>query len=477
VLFTSPVFLFGYLPLVLAGFFVLPRRARHAFLFFASLLFYAWTERRYVLVLIASIVLNTGLALLVERTGDRSKRRAWLVTAVVLNIGTLAYFKYFNFLLENVAWISRSLGWDTPTSAPIHLPIAISFITFEALSYVIDVYRGHTKARRNPIHVGLYVSVFPHLIAGPILRFDDIAPSLDDPRTSAERFALGARTFTIGLAKKALLANTLAKTADTLFAAPDTLTAGAAWLGIVCYALEIYFDFSGYSDMAIGLGRMFGFELPKNFDLPYSARSIKDFWRRWHISLSTWFRDYLYIPLGGNRGGDLASYRNLLIVFFLCGLWHGASWTFVIWGLYHGAFLVFERLRFGALIERLWRPLQHVYAMVVVLVGWVFFRAENLPQAWSFLSAMAGMGSADASLFFAAQVNRELLLALGIGVPVACLPLTDWFQHSVHTRVPERGLARGSYAVLSAGLHSAILVACFIALAAATNHPFIYFRF
>jgi len=475
--FSSPVFLFCYLPIALIGFFLVPVRARTPLLFAMSLLFYAWGEGHYVWLLLLSIALNWLLALALERIEAPRSRRMFLAGAVALNIGALVYFKYANFLVANFAPLAVYVGLQAPTVAAIHLPIGISFVTFEALAYVVDVYRRHTGARKNPIHVGFYMSFFPHLIAGPIMRFDDVADRLAAPRTTAPYFESGVRRFTVGLAKKVLLANTMGRVADDAFhLVADSLGCTTAWLGIVAYALQIYFDFSGYTDMAIGLGRMCGFELPRNFDLPYSAASIRDFWRRWHISLSRWFRDYLYIPLGGNRGSALKTYRNLVLVFFCCGLWHGASWTFVIWGLYHGVFLVLERLRFGRWLSALWSPLQHAYALLVVLIGWVFFRAESFSQALAFLGAMSGFGTGSALSSVAEHLDREELLALIIGLPIATLPVVRWLEQAAGRISALPGATLVLNLTRTAVLLGALLV-CGAYLAAGTYNPFIYFRF
>ena len=334
--FTSPTFLFLFLPLALAGFFVLPRTLRTAFLVAASSIFYVWGEKEIVLLLAVSVLLNWALALGLERlTGERSRQSA-VGAAVALNIGALAYFKYTNFAVANVNAAIVAIGAAPLVVAPVHLPIGVSFVTFEALAYVIDVHRREIRAARNPLHVALYVSFFPHLVAGPILRFRNVAAAVARPHPTLAQFDAGVSRFILGLAKKMLIANPCGLVADQIFGIPGgDCPAGTAWLGVVAYALQLYFDFSGYSDMAIGMGRMFGFELPENFRLPYAAQSVRDFWRRWHISLSTWFRDYLFIPLGGSRHGAARTHANLLAVFLLCGLWHGASWTFVVWGLYH----------------------------------------------------------------------------------------------------------------------------------------------
>src|SRR5688572_25388747 len=314
--------------------------------------------------MLASIAFNYGMAIVVAR--ERSK--AWLAAAVAINLTVLAIFKYTNFLTDNVNVLLTTLTVRRLAVPEVLLPIGISFYTFHAISYVVDVYRGHATAQKSPVHAALYLLLFPQLIAGPIIRYREIADQLARRRVSMDDMAAGIQRFVIGLGKKMVVANVVAVPVDRIFAMPaDQLTAAHAWLAMACYAIQIYFDFSGYSDMAIGLARMFGFRFPENFRYPYSARSIQDFWRRWHISLSAWFRDYVYVPLGGNRGTPGRTYLNLVTVFFLCGLWHGANWTFVVWGLYHGLFLVLERRGGAAWLAARPAAFGHVYAVLVVL--------------------------------------------------------------------------------------------------------------
>ncbi len=469
--FTSPTFLFLFLPVVLAGFFLTPPRLRTTLLVAASWVFYAWGEKQLVVLLALSTVINWALAMMLDRADEPRDRRVLLLIAVVVNIGALLYFKYTNFLLLNVNTLLERAGLASIAHVPVHLPIGISFVTFEALSYIIDVYRKQTPADRNPVHVAFYLSFFPHLIAGPILRFADIAAPLPKPTVTLADLDLGVSRFINGLGKKMLLANPLGYVADQVFALPFAdLGAPTAWLGIVCYALQIYFDFSGYSDMAIGLGHMFGFTLPENFRLPYTAESIRDFWRRWHMSLSSWFRDYLFVPLGGNRGGQAKTYRNLLVVFLLCGFWHGASWTFIVWGLFHGTFLVFERTRFGMAIDAGPAIVRRLYALGVVLVGWVFFRAETLPAAIGYLLAMSGIGSAGTTavrpIYY---LTIEVQLALIIGIILALRP----FQSQVSRLAPSAAAFRAPQAIVQL----AVLALALLYVAAGTYNPFIYFRF
>jgi alginate O-acetyltransferase complex protein AlgI len=354
-------------------------------------------------------MMNFHLGLWVDGSGDPCKRKSAVALAVAFNIGLLAFFKYANFAVHS---LNTVLGYAylQPVSFPhIALPIGISFFTFHALSYVIDIYRRKSRAAKNPCDTALYIFLFPQLIAGPILRWSDIAPQLVQRALTREGFAEGVKRFVMGFAKKMIVANVVAAPADKIFALPaNELTLPLAWFGAICYTLQIYFDFSGYSDMAIGLGKMFGFKFLENFNYPYISLSIREFWRRWHMSLSGWFRDYLYIPMGGNHVSTGRNYFNLLTVFFLCGLWHGASWTFVIWGLYHGIFLVAERTRFGKIMDSLWRPLRHGYTLLAVICGWVIFRADTFSQAADFFKFMSGLGHATRAAQPMARYSRKL---------------------------------------------------------------------
>ena len=344
--FSSTIFLFFFLPLTLLAYFVVGPRGRNLILLAASLLFYAWGETVYLLVMLFSIAANYLFGLLIDRARERGSRGGTaFALAVATNLGLLGFFKYANFFVDNLNQVLPVLGLAPMDIGRVHLPIGISFFTFQALSYIIDLYRNETAVQRSLLNFALYKALFPQLIAGPIVRYRDVAREIEQRTVSLDDFASGVQRFIIGLGKKVLIANVMGRAADTIFATPaETLPATLAWTGSIAFMLQIYFDFSGYSDMAIGLGRMFGFHFLENFNYPYIARSVREFWRRWHISLSTWFRDYLYIPLGGNRHGPVRTGANLLLVFLLCGLWHGASWTFLIWGVYHGIFLVLERV-------------------------------------------------------------------------------------------------------------------------------------
>lgn len=481
--FSSPTFLFLFLPIVLALYYVAPMRVRNGLLLAASLYFYAWGDIGFVPVMLASIGMNYGFGRWLERHPNGWTARTILTCAVVGNLALLGYCKYMGFALEN---LNLLLAWcDLPTLEyrPVRLPLGISFFTFQAMSYVIDVYRRESPAQRNPLHLALYIAMFPQLIAGPIVRYGDIAAQIVQRTVTRAGFVDGIRRFIFGLGKKALIANTVAIAADAIFLeSPDKLTMPVAWLGIFCYSLQIYYDFSGYSDMAIGLGQMFGFRFAENFRYPYVATSITDFWRRWHISLSTWYRDYLYIPLGGNRVAPWRVYLNLLTVFLLCGLWHGASWNFVIWGMLHGALLMGERL------ARHWdRPLppvllRHAWVLLMVMVGWVFFRAETLPQALGYLAVMAGRGTGSGlETHLGMYLTNGLVLAMLVGV-IAATPVLPAINRLLDRLAdsPRRAASawlEGVQAMCGACGPALVLFASVVVLSAETYNPFIYFRF
>jgi alginate O-acetyltransferase complex protein AlgI len=483
VLFTEPTFLFLFLPILLALYFATFSREHGRYgnwlLLIASIIFYANGGGAFTWLMLASIAFNYWMAIAVDRGRASGRAKAILAAAVAVDLIVLGVFKYANFFADNVNTIFLALGVHPVVMPRVLLPIGISFFTFHAISYVVDVYRRDATAQKSPVHAALYLLLFPQLIAGPIIRYRDLADQLATRIVTLDDFAYGVRRFVIGLAKKVLIANVVAGPADKMFALPfDQLSAAHAWLGIVCYTLQIYFDFSGYSDMAIGLGRMFGFTFPENFRWPYIAGSVQEFWRRWHISLSTWFRDYLYVPLGGNRVSPARTYGNLVTVFFLCGLWHGASWNFVIWGLFHGLFLAIERVVSrrpgssgrGEPGPRLFRSgLLHVYTLLVVMIGWVFFRADTLPGALAFLKAMAGLSPAMPTPFSVQwYLTPELWLALSAGV-VGSMP---WVPAIAREREPSWTLGLVSTAALVALLGASVMQ-----MAARTYNPFIYFRF
>ncbi len=462
--FSSLAFLIFFLPAVLLLHAAVPRRLRDLVLLCASLVFYAVGEGWYTTVMLGAIVSGWGFAHLIERSPAGRARAVTTGCAVGALLAVLIVFKYANFLVANLAALGLPVHLD-----PIHLPIGISFFVFQAISYVVDVGRGEVAAEPSVLRFGVYKSFFPQLIAGPIVRWKDIAPQFATRDPGIDDLAAGLRRFTLGLARKVLIADSAATVADAIFALPaGQLTTAAAWLGAAAYGVQIYHDFAGYSDMAIGLARMFGFRFKENFDRPYAATSIRGFWRGWHISLSTWFRDYLYIPLGGSRAGPWRTVGNLVMVFLLCGLWHGAAWTFVLWGLFHGVFLAVEHA-IAARTPRLPAILGHAYCLVVVLTGWVLFRAEDISQAGRILAAMVGAGGGPAPWWRLVDGHGWLMLA--IGAICATAPLPTW-STALRTRLGEAVWGwLGSIAVL------AILVLSISALVTTASSPFIYFRF
>ena len=470
--FSSLAFLHLFLPSVLAAYFVAPHRARNALLLLASITFYASGEGWYTAIMLLSIVGNYGFGVAIEAKRDR---RGVLALAVAFNLALLITFKYLNFIIGTVQGLVPAEISVAIALAPVHLPIGISFFTFQGISYVVDVARGEIRAQRSLIAYGMYKAFFPQLIAGPIVRYRDVADAMGRREIALADVAAGIERFVIGLAKKVLIANTLAGPADLAFSTPaSSLGAGFAWYGAVCYALQIYFDFSGYSDMAIGLGRMFGFRFPENFVHPYAARSVREFWRRWHISLSSWFRDYLYIPLGGGRAGPGRTARNLLIVFVLCGLWHGASWTFLVWGLWHGTFLAAEHFGLSRPLDRLPGAMQRLYLALVVVLGWVWFRADDLDAAMRMFAAMFALVEPESGSPWWQGFSSEIALALAAGAVGASGVCTALMQKC--TDALPAGMVRPWLAVKLAVLIG-LLVLCSVMITASTLNPFIYFRF
>jgi alginate O-acetyltransferase complex protein AlgI len=483
-LFGSPVFQFVFLPLVLALHLILPRPLRNGMLLGASLVFYAWGEPLFVLVMLVSLAMNWLFGLAIDRQRQRKSDggRSIVAAAVFFNLALLGVFKYANFVWDNVAAALTGLGTGIALEPlePIPLPIGISFFTFQALSYVVDVYRRDGPVQRNPLDFALYVAMFPQLIAGPIVRYRDIARQLAERVVTRAGFAYGVRRFVLGLGKKLLLADVAGAAADGVFALPPgELTAATAWLGTVCFTLQIYFDFSGYSDMAIGLGRMFGFRFVENFDYPYISRSLTEFWRRWNISLTNWFRDYLYFPLGGSRGGPGRTTLNLVTVFVLCGLWHGASWTFIVWGVYHGLFLMLERRGLKSALERAPAVVGHAYVLVVIFGAMTLFRCETLAGAGQHALALAGLG-AGTGLYPLGQFVDPLLvtvLVVGAVFSTPVLPAAArWRERLVEDTTRARALDGWLEVGATIGV-VAVLFACSLQVSAGTYSPFLYFRF
>lgn len=495
--FSSPIFLFCFLPLFLALYalvfaptrFLAAGRTRRAgytasngFILLSSLLFYFWGENWLILVMLASMTIDYISGQVIGRSERPPVRRLFLVVSIVANLSLLGFFKYANFGIETITGLAGLVGLGQgPVREALHvsLPLGISFYTFQSMSYTIDVYRRQVQPTRNFLDFACYVTMFPQLVAGPIVRYRDVAAELRHRVVTAGDFSYGCIRFTQGLAKKVLIANTIAVPTDRIFALPEgEVTTAVAWLGVLGYSLQIYFDFSGYSDMAIGLGRMLGFRFPENFNYPYVSGSIQEFWRRWHISLSTWFRDYLYIPLGGGRVSRARVYFNLVTVFFLCGLWHGASFGFILFGLLHGLFLVLERMGLAARLARWPMLLRLVYVHLAVDLGWLFFRATSLGQAAVFLKAMVGLAPHSGGLPAGGLITSEVALAflLGSAFSLPLLPLL--------LRGRDRILARWSGwlpALVWGGLRNVVLAAVLLlavmSLAGGSYNPFIYFRF
>jgi alginate O-acetyltransferase complex protein AlgI len=461
--FSSPVFLFLFLPIVYLLHLLLPAKARNALLLLASLFFYSWGEPVFVLLMILSAVVNYFLALKLDKIP--------LSITVIFNIGLLVIFKYTDFL---IGACNQIFALSIPLPG-IPLPIGISFFTFQAMSYVIDVKRGHAQVQRRLDHLMLYIAFFPQLIAGPIVKYHDIADQITNRQITKSDTAAGIRRFIAGLAKKLLIANYTGQIADQIFALNGhDLTMPAAWLGAIAYTLQIYFDFSGYSDMAIGLGRIFGFKFKENFTHPFAADSIQNFWRRWHISLSTWFKEYLYIPLGGNRLGKWRTGINRVVVFFFTGLWHGASWTFVVWGLIHGFFLLLES--YGIIrTDKMWKPLRHIYTLLIVILSFVLFRADNFNQALDFLGSMfldptAQSEAASRLLMHYNTAATYFILPVAL---ITSLPLV----RTIRDRISDKPKLTRLFESTGYLCSLLLLAICVLALSAATYNPFIYFRF
>jgi len=496
--FSSPIFLFGYLPLFLLLYAVVFAPTRwlaegptrrfffglsNGLILASSLLFYFWGESWLILVMLASTTIDYISGQVIGRSQRPGLRRVFLTVSILANLSILAFFKYANFGVEAFTGLAGLLGLG---QGPVHdllqvsLPLGISFYTFQSMSYTIDVYRGHVQPTRSFLDFSCYVTMFPQLVAGPIVRYRDVAQQLRHRVVTANEFSYGCVRFTQGLAKKVLISNAVAVPTDRIFAlSADELGMSLAWLGVIGYGVQIYFDFSGYSDMAIGLGRMLGFRFPENFNYPYISGSIQEFWRRWHISLSTWFRDYLYYPLGGDRVGNLRVYFNLVTVFFLCGLWHGADYGYVLFGLYHGLFLVLERMGLAARLRRLPLLMQLAYTHLVLNLGWVIFRSSGPGQMGEYFQAIAGLGEAGADapgLNDVFTTEAWLALVLGAAFSLPLLPLLLRFKNGLLARQP--GVGWGLfYGGLKNFVLLVVLVMSAMTLASGSYNPFIYFRF
>lgn len=465
--FSSSVFLFVFLPIVLIIYSVIPTKLQNFWLLFSSLFFYLWGGTQFFPIIIFSILINYLGGMCLASIHKESHRKAVLATFVGMNLLNLGYWKYTNFLMDIIRQITNfDIGIET-----IILPIGISFYTFQGISYIIDVYRRDVEVQRKPIYVALYICLFPQLIAGPIVRYSDIADDISNRKRTLDNYEQGIIRFIVGLGKKAIVANSMGAIAEPIFQAPpDENTVAIAWIGAIAYSLQIYFDFSGYSDMAIGIGRIFGFSFPENFNYPYISKSITEFWRRWHISLSGWFRDYVYIPLGGNRKGNV--YINLFIVFLLTGIWHGANWTFIIWGIYYGIFIVAERWAKKYIKIHIPGVISHVYTLLIVVIGWVIFNATSLKHAWQYILSMFGMLPLGKVRYTHEwYLNRYNIFLFLIAI-IVMLPLGKNVWKSMKEWLPELAWKMLCYA--GTGM---LLVISMIYVMTSTYNPFIYFQF
>lgn len=469
-IFSSIFFLFVFLPVTLLVYYIAPKQFRNFILLIFSLVFYAWGEPIYVILMLFSIAINFIGGLEIENYVEQNlMRQAKIacISTVVINLALLGFYKYYGFLIEN---LNAVLPFDIPYKQ-LALPIGISFYTFQAMSYVIDVYRGKVAAQHSFIIFGAYVSMFPQLIAGPIVRYSDVEKQLKSRIFSIEKFGNGTAWFIQGLAKKVLLANAMGSVYESIAAmGTSEMSVVTAWIGCFAYTMQIYFDFGGYSDMAIGLGKMLGFDFIKNFDYPYIARSITDFWSRWHISLSSWFKEYVYIPLGGNRVSTLKRIRNIMIVWALTGLWHGAAWNFIAWGIYYGILLLIEKYVLGNILEKLPKFLQHIYTMVIVMIGWMLFAAPTLGAAVSYIGTMFFVGGnpfVNVTSFY--YIKSTLIL--GILAILSCTPIVyKCFSRLLNTRERYKQ-------IIAIGIYIVLFLICVAYLVNATYNPFLYFRF
>ena len=464
--FSSTIFLCVYLPLVLLGYYICPKKGRNLFLLIASLVFYAWGEPKYVFLMIFSILVNYIFGRLMDKHRENKKRlKLMLVLSVVIDLGLLSVFKYTDFIITNVNAIFGA-NFDLLNIA---LPIGISFYTFQAMSYTIDVYRNDVRVQKNLIDFGMYITMFPQLIAGPIVRYADVQDQLAERSVTTADFSEGIMRFVVGLGKKVLLANQMGAVWSEIYALGGDVSALMAWTGAIAYTFQIYFDFSGYSDMAIGLGRMFGFKFPENFRYPYQSVSITDFWRRWHITLSTWFKEYLYIPLGGNRYGLARQALNLLIVWSLTGFWHGAGWNFVMWGLYYFVILFIEKLFLLKALDKLPKLFRHVYALLLIVIGWVIFASDDVSVLLPYLGSMFGANGAIGGMDVYTLLTKAALLV------ICCIASTE---------LPKKLFLSAAGAMnekaaftLKSVLMIALLALSMILLIGDSYNPFLYFRF
>lgn len=464
--FSSTIFLCVYLPLVLLGYYICPKKGKNLFLLIVSLIFYAWGEPKYVFLMIFSILVNYVFGLLMDKHRENKKRlKLMLVISVIIDLGLLSVFKYTDFIITNINSVFGA-GFDLLNIA---LPIGISFYTFQAMSYTIDVYRDNVRVQRNLIDFGMYITMFPQLIAGPIVRYSDVQDQLAERNVTTADFSEGIMRFVVGLGKKVLLANQMGAVWTQIYALGGDISALMAWTGAAAYTFQIYFDFSGYSDMAIGLGRMFGFKFPENFRYPYESVSITDFWRRWHITLSTWFKEYLYIPLGGNRRGLARQALNLLIVWTLTGFWHGAGWNFVMWGLYYFAILFIEKLFLLKALDKLPRLFRHAYALLLIVIGWVIFASDDVSVMLPYLGSMFGANGALGGMDVYTLLTRAALMV------ICCVASTELPRRLFVTAAGK--MNEKAAFTLKSVLTLTLLALSVVFLIGDSYNPFLYFRF
>lgn len=466
--FSSLTFLFVFLPVTILIYYIAPKKIRNLILLIMSLVFYAWGEPVYILIMLFSTIFDYTNGLLIEKYRNRKKiAKGVFLNSIIINLGILGFFKYYKFIIFNINSIT---GLNLPIF-DIPLPVGISFYTFQTMSYVIDVYLGKVKVQKSIISFGTYITMFPQLIAGPIVKYGDIADQLDKRKESVCLFGEGVEIFIMGLGKKVLLANNIGMLWSAVKGTPvQELTVLSAWLGIIAFTFQIYFDFSGYSDMAIGLGKMFGFSIMKNFNYPYTSRSVTEFWRRWHISLGQWFREYVYIPMGGNRKGRLYQYRNLIVVWLLTGFWHGANWNFMLWGVYYGLFLILEKMFLLKWLDNKPDFIGHIYTLLIVVIGWVLFEFEGLSQCFGFIKVMFGMGGQgvyNGQAIYYLYTNAIIFILLIICSTPAALKFIQWVKANF------RVLGNTVVPIL-------YLIIIFLSTAYLVNesyNPFLYFRF
>jgi alginate O-acetyltransferase complex protein AlgI len=492
----SLLFLYLFLPVTLFFVYIASGKLKNIFLLLAGFIFYAWGGVSYLAVLVLSTLLNYLIGLAMDKAGKDRTRKLWLVAGILANILPLLLFKYTGFFKDNLNILISHFGMNPITIRTFVLPLGISFYSFKAITYLVSVHRRETEVQRNYVDLALFISFFPAVMAGPIDRYRNFLPQLHDRRPTTEQFASGIRRFAIGLGKKVLIANSLAVISDELFNGPVwNLSTPLAWLGVICYALQIYYDFSGYTDMAIGVGRMFGFELMENFNFPYISKSIKEFWQRWHISLSTWLRDYLFLPLAYSTSRKLKKERYFSIrvdqiiymvatsiTFLVCGFWHGAAWNFIAWGLIHGFLLILEQLGLNRLLKKLYKPLRNLYAIFFLLISWVFFRTTTLSEAFHYLGVLFGMGGKPATFL---QVTEYFNTGFILTIVVAILGSTRFFAAIADAfkkkfnapGMAVRAISVNLYEIASIIVVVLILVVSSLFMVAGTNNAFIYFKF